>query len=88
MCGRATEDRKDFLVSKILPFGDGQKTGMKGHSLVSHIDETRLETYKKIKDLLSIIKLREIIIHGTGTGMNFLYRYPAVLRIRDDYPGS
>ena len=37
---RLTEDRKNFLVSKILPFGDTAKTGKRGHSLSSHIDST------------------------------------------------
>ena len=37
---RLTEDRKNFLVSKILPFGDTSKPGKRGHSLSSHIDAT------------------------------------------------
>jgi len=37
---RLTEDRKSYLTSKILPFGDTAKTGKRGHSLTSHIDHT------------------------------------------------
>lgn len=37
---RLTEDRKSYLTSKILPFGDSTRTGKRGHSLTSHIDNT------------------------------------------------
>ena len=36
---RLTEDRKDYLTAKILPFGDALNTGKRGQSVSSHIDE-------------------------------------------------
>ena len=36
---RLTEDRKEYLTAKILPFGDSVGISKRGHCISSHIDE-------------------------------------------------
>ena len=67
-------------MSKILPFGDTSKTGKRGHSLSSHIDETSATLIVKylsskrpffnsfdiyLKQIISVLKEQSIQVRRT-----------------------
>lgn len=96
---RLTEDRKAFLVSKILPFGE-LKAGQRGHSLSSHIDSTSATLIVKylsskrpffnsfdiyLKQILSVLKEQSIQVRSKALKClaSVVHEDPSVLSRED-----